>query len=51
MTKMAAMPVYGKNLWKSSFLELIGQCRWNIVYIYYQICSNDDPKLIFDLFT
>ena len=31
MTKMAAMPIYGKNLKKSSSLEPIDQWSWNIV--------------------
>ena len=31
MTKMAAMPIYGKNLKKSSSLEPKGQWPWNLV--------------------
>ena len=31
MTKMAAMPIYGKNLKKSSFPESIDQWPWNLV--------------------
>ena len=31
MTKMAAMPIYGKNLKKSSSPEPIDQWPWNIV--------------------
>ena len=31
MTKMAAMPIYGKNLKKSSSLEPKGWCPWNLV--------------------
>ena len=31
MTKMAAMPIYGKNLKKSSSLEPKGQWPWNMV--------------------
>ena len=31
MTKMAAMPIYGKNFKKSSS-EPIGRYRWNLVY-------------------
>ena len=30
LTKMAAMPIYGKNLWKPSSLERKGRWRWNL---------------------
>ena len=33
MTKIAAMPIYGKNLKKSSSLEPKGRRRWNLVGI------------------
>ena len=49
MTKMAAMPIHGKNLknlllrnQKAYDLEL-GMYHW--VLEYYQICSNDDTGL------
>ena len=50
MTKMAAMPIYGKNLQKFFFsgtkrlmtLKLGMQHR---VLEYYQVCSNDHPGL------
>ena len=43
MTKMATMPIYGKNLKISSpTLKLGMQHR---VLEYYQICSNDDHRL------
>ena len=32
MIKMAAMPIYGKNLKKSSSLEPVHQWPWNIVF-------------------
>ena len=32
MTKMSAMPIYGKNLYKSSSSDLNGQYHWNFVY-------------------
>ena len=50
MTKMAAMPIYGKNLGKSSSLEpkLGMQHR---VLEYYLICSNDDTELTLTYFT
>ena len=32
MTRMAAMPIYGKNLKKSSFLEPKGWWPWNLVF-------------------
>ena len=46
MTKMAAMPIYGKNLKKSS---LEPKVQW--VLVYYQVCSNDDPGLTLTYFT
>ena len=56
MTKMAAMPIYGKNLKKSSSPEPKGWWPWNFgmqhrVLEYYQICSNDDPGLTLTYFT
>ena len=56
MTKMTAMPIYGKNLKKIFFsgtkkpmtLKLGKQHR---VLKYYQIPSNDDPGLILTYFT
>ena len=41
MTKMAAMPIYSKNLKKSS----------SQVHKYYQVCSNDDAGLTLTYFT
>ena len=32
MTNMATMPIYGKNLKKSSTAEAIGRWPWNLVY-------------------
>ena len=56
MTKMAAMPIYGKNLKKSSSPEpkrtmtlKLSMHHW--VLEYYQICSNDDPGLTLTYFT
>ena len=51
MTKMAAMPIYGKNVKKkSSSLEpkmpmtfKVGMQHW--VLEYYQVSSNDDPGM------
>ena len=56
MTKMAAMPIYGKNLKKIFFsgtkrlmtLKLGMQHR---VLKYYQVCSNDGPGLTLTYFT
>ena len=31
MTKIAALPIYGKNLQKSSSSELVGQWQLNVV--------------------
>ena len=54
MTKMATMPIYDKNLKKSS-LEPKGRWPWNLVCSigleYYQIFSNDDPALTLTYFT
>ena len=33
MTNMAAMPIYGKNLKKSSSPEPVDQWPWNLVYV------------------
>ena len=55
MTKMATMPIYGKNLknlllrnQKADDLE-----SWyaNWVLEYYQVCSNDKPRLTLTYFT
>ena len=55
MTKMAAMLIYGRNLKKSSSLEPKGRWPWNLVRIigcsYYQVCSDDDPRLTLTYFT
>ena len=54
MTKMAVVPIYGKNLQKISgtkrpiTLKLGMQHR---VLEYYQVCSNDDPGLTWSYFT
>ena len=55
MTKMATMPIYGKNLKKSS-TEPKGWWPWKLAYSirvleFYQICSNDDPELTLTHFT
>ena len=56
MTKMATMPIYGKNLKKSSSLEPKRQMTLKLgmhqrVLKYYQICSNDDRGLTLTCFT
>ena len=50
MTKMAAMPIYGKNPLKVFFSRTrrgmtlgLGMLHWGCEA--YQVCSNDDPKL------
>ena len=54
MTKMAAMPIYGKNLKKSfsgtkrPMTLKLGMQHW--VLEYYQVCSNDDPELTLTYF-
>ena len=56
MTKMAAMPIYGKNLkilllrnQKADDFETWGMQHW--VLEYYQVCSNVDPGLTLTYFT
>ena len=52
MTKMAAMPIYGKNLKKKNFfygtkMSMTSKlCMQHWVLEYYQVCSNDDLELI-----
>ena len=52
MTSMATIPIYGKNLKKSSSLEPKGWWPWNLVYSieYYQVCWNDDHGLTLTYF-
>ena len=57
MTKMAAMPIYGKKPLKILFSGTkqkaddlkLGMRHWLLEY--YQICSNDDPGLTMTYFT
>ena len=53
MTNMAAMPIYGKNLKKSSSLEPKGQWRrkFECSIGYFQVYSNDEPELTLTYFT
>ena len=56
MTKMAAMPIYGKNLKKIFFsrtkrLMTLKVGMQHEVLEYYQVCSNDDPGLTLTYFT
>ena len=55
MTKMVAMPVYGKNLKKIIFsgskrqMTLkVGMQHWLLKY--YQVCSSDDPGITLTYF-
>ena len=56
MTKMAAMPIYGKKKLKKIFFSgtkrqmtlKLGMQHW--VLEYYQVCSNDDPELTLTYF-
>ena len=56
MTKMAAIPIYGKNL-KKIFLSgtkrpmTLKMGLLHRVFEYYQVCSNDDPELTLTYFT
>ena len=56
MTKVAAMPIYGKNFKKIFFSGTerlmtlkLGMQHW--VLEYYRVCSNDDPGLTLSYFT
>ena len=56
ITKMAAKPIYGKKALKVFFFRTewprslkLGKQHWALEY--YQVCSNDDPRLTFDPFT
>ena len=56
MTNMAAMPIHGKNLKKSSSLEpkrpmTMKVCMQHWVLKYFQVYSNDDPELTLTCFT
>ena len=54
MTKMAAIPIYGKNFKKSSPEpkdRILKFCMQHRVLEYYQVCSNDDPGLTMTYFT
>ena len=56
MTKMATMPINGKNLKKSSSLEpkkliTLKFGMQHRVLEYYQVCSNDGPGLTLIYFT
>ena len=50
MTKMAAMPIYGKNLKKSSSPEQAGRFPRNLVCSII-VCKNDDPGVTLTYFT
>ena len=50
MTKMAAMPIYGKNLLKIYFSRTRRPVTLRLGMLYwgcgaYQVCSNDDPRV------
>ena len=56
MTKMAAMPIYGKNLKKSSSQEPAGRFPQNLVCSIWGllpiiVCINDDPGVTLTYFT
>ena len=56
MTKMATMPIYGKNVKKSSSPDPKGSMTLKLgmqhqVHKYYQVCSNDDTGLTLTYFT
>ena len=56
MTKVAVMPIYSKNLKKSSSRKIkrpmtLKFCMQHRVLKYYQVYSNDDPGLTMTYFT
>ena len=50
MTKMAAMPIYGKNIKKSSTPVTLKLGMQHRVIKYFQVCSNDNPGLTLTYF-
>ena len=54
MTKMATTPIYGKNhkklLLRNRLADVVATWYTASGSFYYQVCSNDDPSLTFDLF-
>ena len=55
MTKVATMPIYGKNhkklLLRNRLADVVATWYTASGSFYYQVSSNDDPSLTFDLFT
>ena len=56
MTKMAAMPIYGKNTWKFFFPGTIGPILTKLCIKYQRpkpfiICANYDPRFTLTYFT
>ena len=56
MTKVAAMPIYGKNLKKIFFFGTKGHMTLklgmqHLVHLYYQVCSHDELVLTLTYFT
>ena len=54
--KMAAMPIYGKNLktiffFGTKWLMTLNLDMHHLVLEYYQVCSNDEPGLTLTYFT
>ena len=54
LNKMATMPIYGKKHFKNLFLQNGQSFKANLGIKHlelrvYQVCSNDDPRLTFDL--
>ena len=45
MTKMAAMPINGKNPLKIFFADNLGTWYVALGVLTYQVCSNNDPRL------
>ena len=52
MTKMAAMPIYGKNIKKSSSgIKRLMTFKLGMQHRVLEVCSNDDPGLTLTYFT
>ena len=51
MKKMAAIPIYGKNLQKSFPTELIVLGMWHYELRLYTVFINNDPELTLTYFT
>ena len=53
MTKVAPIPIYGKKtlkIFQNQMADITETCIQHRALGNYQVCSNNDPRLAFDLF-